>query len=94
MKLKMKQTKLKKREDKIKQKDLKFEVGKCKYDIQQYERIRSFGESIYPGKISIHKAGMNQTNLLENMKKCNDKSRPKIKEVKDKTTNFWMCKCS
>ena len=37
---------------------------------------------------------MNQTNLLENMKKCNDKSRPKIKEVKDKTTNFWMCKCS
>ena len=89
MKLKMKQTKLKKREDKIKQKDLK-----CKYDIQQYETIRSFGESIYPGKISIHKAGMNQTNLLENMKKCNDKSRPKIKEVKDKTTNFWMCKCS
>ena len=23
-----------------------------------------------------------------------EQARPKIKEVKDKATNFWMCKCS
>ena len=47
-------------------------------------KIRSFGESIYFCKISIHQADMDQTNLLENLKNFNDKSGPKIKEVKDK----------
>ena len=52
---------------KIKQKDLKYETGKYEYGFQQYETIRSFGESIYSGNISIHEADMNQTNLLENI---------------------------
>ena len=43
--------------------------------------IRSFGESIYAGKINIHEAEMDQTNLLENMVKSNNKSRPKQKNV-------------
>ena len=81
--------KLKKREDKIKGKDLKYELGKCKYDFQQYETIRSFGESIYSGKISIFEAHMDETNLLENMKEFNDKSRPKTKEGKDKKRNTF-----
>ena len=49
----------------MKQKDLKYKAGKYKYDFQQYETIRSFGESIYSGKISIHEADMDQINLLE-----------------------------
>ena len=44
---------IKKWEDKIKQKDIKYKAGKYKYDFQQYQTIRSFGESIYSGKISI-----------------------------------------
>ena len=52
---------------KIKRKDLKYETGKYEYGFQQYETIRSFGESIYSGNISIHEADMNQTNLLENI---------------------------
>ena len=32
---------------------------------------------------------MDQTNLLENMKKFNDKSRPKTKEGKDKKRNTF-----
>ena len=60
---------IKKWEDTIKQKDLKYEAGKYKYDFQQYEAIRCYGESIYSSKFSILKAGMDQTNLLENMKK-------------------------
>ena len=44
-------------------------------NFQQYETIRSFVESTYSGKIILQKADMDQTNLLENMKKFNDKSR-------------------
>ena len=65
-----------KKKDKIKRKDLKYEAGKYNYHLKQYKTIRSFGESIYSGKISIHKPDMDQTNLLDNMKKINDKSRP------------------
>ena len=38
--------------------------------------MRSFGESIYASKTNIHKAEMDQTNLI----KFNNKSRPKAKE--------------
>ena len=47
------------------------------YDFQQFETIRSFGVHIYTGKINIDEAEMDQSNLLENMVKSNDKSRPK-----------------
>ena len=46
--------------------------------------MRSFGESIYFGKISILDSVMDQTNLVGNMKKINDKSKPKTREGKDK----------
>ena len=73
---------------KTKRKDLKYKAGKYKYDFQQYKTIRFFGESIHSGKVSIHKADMDQTNLAENIRKCNNKSRPKTKEVKDKKNTF------
>ena len=75
---------IKKWEDKIKRKDLKYEAGKNKYDFKRYETMRSFGESIYFGKISILESVMDQTNLLGNRKKINDKSKPKTKEGKGK----------
>ena len=67
-------------EEKIKRRNLKHEATKYKYDFQHYETIRSFGESIYPSKISINKAEMGRTNLLENMVKFNNISRPKTNE--------------
>ena len=67
-------------EEKIKGRNLKYEAAKYKYGFQQYETIRSFGESIYPSKISINKAEMCRTNLLENMVKFNNTSRPKANE--------------
>ena len=42
--------------------------------------IRSFGENIYAGKISIHEIEMDEANLLEIMVTFNNKSRPKTKE--------------
>ena len=78
---------IKKWEEKFKRKDLKYEEGKNKYDFQQHETIRSFGESIYSSKVNIHEAEINQTNLSENMVKFNNKSRSKTKNGKDKKWN-------
>ena len=41
---------------KIKPKDLKYKANKYLYDFQQFETIRSFGDSIYTGKINIDEA--------------------------------------
>ena len=54
-------------EDKIKQKDLKYGTNKSIYDFQQLETIRSFGDNIYTGKISIDEGEMDQSNLSGNM---------------------------
>ena len=51
--------------------------------------MRSFGDNIYNGKISIDEIEMDQTNLLENIIKLNNKSRPKTKEGKDKKRNTF-----
>ena len=59
LELKMKQLKLKTWENKIKRKDLKNETNKYIYDFQQFETIRSFGNSVYTGKVEID--GSNQS---------------------------------
>ena len=58
---------------KNKQKYLKYKANKYLYDLQQFETIRSFGHS-------IDEAEMDQNNLLENMVKFNNKSKPKTRE--------------
>ena len=45
------------------------------YDFQQFETTRSFGDSIYTGKISIDEVEMDQTNLLDNIVNFNNKSK-------------------
>ena len=55
-----------------------------KKNFEQFDKIRSFGDNIYTGKINIDEAEMDQTNLLENMVEFNDKSRPKSKEGTEK----------
>ena len=75
---------IKKWEEKIKRRGSKYEVGKYKFDFQQYETIRYFGESIYTGKINIDEAERDQSNLLENTVKSNTKSKLKPKDGKDK----------
>ena len=37
------------------------------YLFQQFEKTRSFGDSIYTGKINIDVAEIDQSNLLKNM---------------------------
>ena len=42
---------IKKGKENIKQKDLKYETEKYKYDFQENDAIRSFGDNIYTGKL-------------------------------------------
>ena len=70
-------------------KDLKYETKKYVYDFQQYETIRSFGESIYTGKINIDEVEMDQTNLFKKLIEL-DRSRPRKSEGKDKKINNFQ----
>ena len=54
------------------------------FDFQLFETIRSFGDSIYHGKIQIQEAQKKQTNLLENIVNFSNKSRPRSKKVRIK----------
>ena len=75
---------IKKWEEKIKLEDLKYKTKKYANDFQQYETIRSFGESIYTSKINIDEAEMDQSNLLKDFAEFNNKSRPRTIDSKDK----------
>ena len=81
---------IKKWEEKIKRKNLVCKANKYKYDFQQYETIRTFGDSIYNGKTSRDEAEMDQTNLLDNLKDFNDRSRPKTAESKNRKRNTYQ----
>ena len=74
---------IKKWEEKIKRKDLIYKANKYKYDFQSYETIRSFGESIYTGKINTDESEMDQSNLLKNSAEFRERSRPKPTEGKN-----------
>ena len=79
---------IKKWEEKIKWKDLKYKTKNYTYDFQQYQTIRSFGESIYIGKINIDEAEMDQSSLLKNLVGFKNKSRPRTIEGKDKKNTY------
>ena len=70
----------------MKRGDLKYEVGKYIFHFEQHEMIRSFGESIYTGKINIDEAETDQTNLLENIITFNNKSRQRSNQDEVKKT--------
>ena len=64
--------------------DLKYETKIYQYIFQQYETLRSFGESTYTRKSNIVEAEEDQRNLLKDIVEFNDKSRTRSKERKDK----------
>ena len=52
--------------NKIKRNNLNYETNKYIFGFQQFETIKSFGDSIYTDKINIDGAEIDQNNLLEN----------------------------
>ena len=57
----MKQIRFLKMDEKI---DLKYETKKYIYDSQQFKAIRSFGDSIFNGKVTKSEVDNKQSNLL------------------------------
>ena len=64
--------------------DLVYKANKYKY-----ETIRSFGDSIYNGKISVDEVEIDQSSLLDGLAGFNDRSRPKTAEGKNKKRNTY-----
>ena len=58
---------IKKWEEKVWRKDLIYKANKYKYDFQQYETIRSFGDTIYNGKTNKGKAEIDRSSLLDGL---------------------------
>ena len=58
------------------------------FDFNAFKTIRSFGENIYSGKITINEADQEQADLLEYILNFNNKARPKNKDDKKKKRNF------
>ena len=50
------------------------------FDFNAFKTIRSFGESVYSGKITINEADQEQADLLEYILNFNNKARPKNKD--------------
>ena len=52
------------------------------YDFRSFKTIRTFGEDIYEGEITIEEADEDQSNLADEIKNFSNKTRPKSLEKK------------
>ena len=50
--------------------------------MEQFKTIKSFGNSIFRGKITIGEAYKTQSNLLENILELNNRVTPRVKTNK------------
>ena len=61
-----------------------YKTNKYTYDFRKFNTIRTFGEDIYDGKITLEEADKNQSDLIDETENFNDKTRPKSYEKKKK----------
>ena len=64
--------------------DLIQESSKYKYSFRNVPTIRSFGDSLFNGKITISEAGKQQSNLLKAILQRNDKVDQDQKQIRMK----------
>ena len=60
------------------------------FDFRIFKTIRSLGDDIYSSKITINKADQEQSDLVEYILNFNNKTRPKNKDDKKKTTKKFL----
>ena len=60
------------------------------FDYKTFKTIRSFGENIYNGKITINEANQEQANLVEYTLNFNNKARQKNKDDKKIKETFLI----
>ena len=63
--------------------------SKESFDFNAFKIIRSFGENIYSGKITINEADQEQADLLEYILNFNNKARPKKENDKKNKENVF-----
>ena len=63
---------------------LVYEAGKHKYDFRKFNTVRTFGEDIYEGKITLEEADEDQSDLPDRINEFNKKRRPKSEKKKQK----------
>ena len=69
--------KLKKQKKNIEREKLIYKTTKHTYGFRKVNTIKTFGEDICDGKITLEEAEESQSDLLDEIKKFNDKTRPK-----------------
>ena len=87
MKLKKELDKVKKIEDTIDRKKLVYKASGNTYDFRNFWTIRTFGEDIYKGEITLEEVDKDQSNLLNEIKNFNDKTRQKNCKRKTRKRN-------
>ena len=55
-----------------------------------FKTIRSFGDDIYSGKITINEASQEQADLVEYILNFNNKARPKSKDDKKNKKKMFL----
>ena len=80
---------IKKLEEKINRNDLICESSKYKYDIRRFRTIRSFGDSMFPGKITISDPNKMQSSSSDVILNVSYKVRPRSKADKEKKNNAF-----
>ena len=86
--IKNKVDKIKKYDKKVNGKNIIYYSNKEPFYFNAFKTIRSLGENIYSGKITINEANQEQANLWEYILNFNDKARPKNKD--DKRNKIFM----
>ena len=69
--------KIKEIEKTVDREKLIYKTNKHTYDFRKFNTIRTFGEDIYDRKITLKEADERQSDLLDEIKKFNDKTRLK-----------------
>ena len=76
--------KIKELEKNVDREKLFYETKTDTYVFRIFRTIRTFGEDIYNVKITLEGANESQANLVEEIEKFNNKTKPKKKENKEK----------
>ena len=66
-----------------------YYLSKEPFDFRTLKTIRSFGENIYSGKITINEADQEQADLVEYILNFNNEARPNNRDDK-KTKNIFL----
>ena len=82
-------SKILKIEKNVDREKLIYEAGEYIYDFRIFNTIRTFGEDIYDGKITLEEADKDQSDLADEIDKFIKETRPKNYDKKQEKKNCY-----